>query len=275
MESDVEFCCDNPFGTEWTNDVLGTEQKLRFTGHERDPMDPTQTTDDLDWMHARHYNLNLARFLSVDPVGGDPLRPQSWNAYAYVLNNPLNLVDPFGMTEGHPTNSTDDCGLGEGCGQAKPLSTWGQWLLNLLLPHTADDGDDDPYGEAAAFEELGIDGSQAVVKKAKKVDAGLKDAGGMIVEEGVTAGMVVGAARLSGQALRLARKLHLNPQSPTSQQVLSNLDKPVAEFVATYRKGKILRRLPREALRKGVTVGDALNISPTVRKLLVDRRWAK
>lgn len=87
----------DPFGSEWTSDILGTKQKLRFTGHERDLMDPTHTTDDLDYMHARHYNLNLARFLSVDPVGGDPLRPQSWNGYSYVLNNPLNFVDPTGM----------------------------------------------------------------------------------------------------------------------------------------------------------------------------------
>ncbi len=65
-----------PFGSEWTQDVLGTEQKLRITGHERDLLNPTHTTDDLDYMHARHFNLNLARFLSVDPAPADPSRPQ-------------------------------------------------------------------------------------------------------------------------------------------------------------------------------------------------------
>ncbi len=113
----VEFNEYTPFGSEWTSHVLGTEQKLRFTGHERDLMDPTHTTDDIDYMHARHYNLNLARFLSVDPVGGDPLRPQSWNGYAYVLNNPLRFTDPFGLSE---ADSKDCAGAGAGdtgCGR--------------------------------------------------------------------------------------------------------------------------------------------------------------
>ena len=41
----------------------------------------------------------LGRFLSVDPVV-DPRalrRPQAWNRYSYVLNNPLRYTDPTGM----------------------------------------------------------------------------------------------------------------------------------------------------------------------------------
>jgi hypothetical protein len=38
----------------------------------------------------------LGRFLSVDPGGSNPSRPQSWNRYAYVQNNPINAVDPDG-----------------------------------------------------------------------------------------------------------------------------------------------------------------------------------
>jgi len=34
--------------------------------------------------------------MSVDPAGGDPTDPQSWNRYAYVLNNPYKYVDPDG-----------------------------------------------------------------------------------------------------------------------------------------------------------------------------------
>ncbi len=30
-------------------------------------------------------------------LGADLLDPQSWNAYAYVRNNPLALVDPMGL----------------------------------------------------------------------------------------------------------------------------------------------------------------------------------
>ena len=37
----------------------------------------------------------MGRFLSVDPenAGADPEFPQTWNAYAYVANNPLKYID--------------------------------------------------------------------------------------------------------------------------------------------------------------------------------------
>jgi RHS repeat-associated protein len=84
-----------PFGEEITASSQDSEA-LKFTGHERDLRDPTNTTDDLDYMHARFYNPWIARFLSTDPIGGTPGAPQSWNRYSYVLNNPLALVDPDG-----------------------------------------------------------------------------------------------------------------------------------------------------------------------------------
>jgi RHS repeat-associated protein len=53
--------------------------------------------DDLDYMHARHGNPLVGRFLSVDRVGGTSKKPQSWNRYAYARGNPLLYVDPNGM----------------------------------------------------------------------------------------------------------------------------------------------------------------------------------
>jgi len=52
-----------------------------------------------DYMHARFRSPLTGRFLSVDPAGGDPTRPQSWNRYAYVLGNPLKFTDPDGKKE--------------------------------------------------------------------------------------------------------------------------------------------------------------------------------
>jgi RHS repeat-associated protein len=46
---------------------------------------------------ARFYSTTIGRFVSADPLVGSIGDPQSWNAYTYVRNNPLRLVDPTGM----------------------------------------------------------------------------------------------------------------------------------------------------------------------------------
>jgi hypothetical protein len=50
-------------------------------------------------MHARYFNPNFGRFLSVDPVldmKEAMTEPQNWNRYAYVSNNPMKYLDPDG-----------------------------------------------------------------------------------------------------------------------------------------------------------------------------------
>lgn len=70
---------------------------MKFTGHERDLWN-SESTDTLDYMHARYAIGTLGRFLSVDPIySSNPRVPQSWNKYSYARNNPLKFVDPSGM----------------------------------------------------------------------------------------------------------------------------------------------------------------------------------
>ena len=88
-----------PYGQEVTTG--GTLEALRFTGHERDFLasgGSQPAADDVDYMHARTHSLIAARFLSVDPAGARPTRPQSWNRYSYGLGNPLRWVDIDGRT---------------------------------------------------------------------------------------------------------------------------------------------------------------------------------
>ena len=84
----------------WGLDLFSTTQngeRHRYTGHLRDVHLGDRSWDDFDQMHARYYNPNIARFLSVDPGrDNDPGAPQSWNLYAYVRNNPVNQADPDG-----------------------------------------------------------------------------------------------------------------------------------------------------------------------------------
>ncbi|MEO8035616.1 MAG: RHS repeat-associated core domain-containing protein [Acidobacteriota bacterium] len=76
-----------PFGDEITATAQDSETH-KFTGHERDLS--------ADYMHARYYVPGVGRFLSVDPLPGKANQPQSWNRYAYVLNNPIGATDPDG-----------------------------------------------------------------------------------------------------------------------------------------------------------------------------------
>jgi RHS repeat-associated protein len=95
-----------PFGEERT--TIGQhqargydrEEPLRFTGHERDfdSDTPNDSSSYIDYMHARYYATEPGRFLSPDPILGSLLQPQSWNRYAYVFDNPLNFLDPTGMS---------------------------------------------------------------------------------------------------------------------------------------------------------------------------------
>lgn len=79
---------------------------MKFTGHERDlSAGPTTEADDLDYMHQRHYNMQLGRFLQPDPILGNPQAPQSWNRYALVLGNPMKYLDHYGLFEELPTSS--------------------------------------------------------------------------------------------------------------------------------------------------------------------------
>jgi RHS repeat-associated protein len=71
---------------------------MKFTGHERDTAGLTPGFE-LDYMHARYYDPNMNRFLSPDPgKDWDMRKPNSWNLYTYVRNNPIAYVDPDGQT---------------------------------------------------------------------------------------------------------------------------------------------------------------------------------
>ena len=102
-----------------------------FTKHEH--LDRTG----LIHMNGRMYDPRLGRFLSPDPIVGDPTSSQSWNLYSYVGNNPLSYVDPTGLNPG-------DWGCGWLC--QDDIDAWWDWL-NFLnswwdIPYAAGDSYD-------------------------------------------------------------------------------------------------------------------------------------
>jgi RHS repeat-associated protein len=74
-------------------DLLSTiENNLRFAGHFYD-----QETG-FHYNYHRYYDPSLGRYLRIDPIG----LAGGINLYAYVLNNPINAIDPDGL---YGTNS--------------------------------------------------------------------------------------------------------------------------------------------------------------------------
>jgi len=64
----------------------------QFTGKERD------AETGLDYFMARYFSSAQGRFASPDPLLASArlTDPQTWNRYAYVRNDPVNLIDPDG-----------------------------------------------------------------------------------------------------------------------------------------------------------------------------------
>lgn len=95
----------SPFGGELTNAArtsLGISygavdsSKLRFTSQQHDG------ATGLDYFGARYFSSQQGRFMSPDPVQAwrrNVAKPQRWNLYAYVSNNPLSFIDPNGEEE--------------------------------------------------------------------------------------------------------------------------------------------------------------------------------
>ena len=71
-------------------DIVRESYLLNFTNKEID------YTLDLHYFGARYYHSTFPRFISPDPVGGNPMLPITWNRYLYCRNDPVNYLDPDG-----------------------------------------------------------------------------------------------------------------------------------------------------------------------------------
>jgi len=73
----------------------------------------------MDYVNNRYYSNAYGRFMTPDPAtGSSSSNPQSWNKYAYVNGDPVNLTDPIGLypagEDGDDDDDDDDGGGGGG-----------------------------------------------------------------------------------------------------------------------------------------------------------------
>src|SRR5690554_968902 len=73
------------------NNGVGYDNKYKFNGKELD--DATG----MYYYGARYYDPRISIFVSVDPLAEQTMEP-----YSYVSNNPINLIDPTGMSAEGP-----------------------------------------------------------------------------------------------------------------------------------------------------------------------------
>jgi RHS repeat-associated protein len=87
----------DPWGGETNRSSNEAFQPHKFTSYTGDAIGSD------DAMHRR-YNRWSTRFEQPDPYDGsyDLTNPQSFNRYAYVNNDPVNLVDPSGLDSQDP-----------------------------------------------------------------------------------------------------------------------------------------------------------------------------
>jgi len=99
----------------------------------------------MDYFGARYYSGGQGRFTSVDPsMESVVLRnPQSWNRYAYTLNNPLRYTDPTGelwvasSDSNNPYSWVDECGQNQTCYDSRAAVIGNQ--LRVYGSQSADD----------------------------------------------------------------------------------------------------------------------------------------
>ena len=72
------------------------------------------------------------------PIYPLPVHPQSWNRYAYALNNPLKYIDPTGLYCLWDDGTFDDAAIDGGIDQGGCGSAGETWIDEPSAPDTVD-----------------------------------------------------------------------------------------------------------------------------------------
>jgi RHS repeat-associated protein len=109
-------------------------------------MDDGNTANTTYWFPERKLRTSQGRWMSPDPAGlaaADPTNPQSWNRYAYVLNNPLSNIDPMGLycdysDHNDPSSGYDPLQFDYHSRSSECSDHGGQWVADAYTQNGAD-----------------------------------------------------------------------------------------------------------------------------------------
>jgi RHS repeat-associated protein len=122
-----------PFGVEMWGEGSAASA-YGFTGEQEDPSTGSgqAASTGLVFLRARYYDPRTGRFISKDLWAGSVWQPGTMNGWVYVGNNPVNLVDPWGLQGEKPPwwaqlASLPWRVLPQDFFLPGPLSEWGTW----------------------------------------------------------------------------------------------------------------------------------------------------
>jgi RHS repeat-associated protein len=72
------------------------------------------TDTGLYYLRARYYSPEIYRFMNKDLYAGDLRTPKTLNSYVYVMDNPVNLIDPTGLLWSEISNGFNLISAGAG-----------------------------------------------------------------------------------------------------------------------------------------------------------------
>lgn len=237
----IERMAYDPFGKrrningafDQTGAIEPTSTNRGFTGHEH--------LDELDFIHmnARVYDPDIGRFLSADPTVAYTQNPQSFNRYAYAMNNPLNRVDLDGFQDVSAQPVSPDTVLPPGSGQKAEAAKYASSKLTAADPITGTEDDKVGFKADYSFSKdmlrtaLGIKDFEKAVEAANQERYGLAGVHMLtsVTEAGLTAYSVLTAAPSVGTSL-MARYAALTARSALASNLARTFRTP-AEKVAT------------------------------------------
>lgn len=86
---------DSSMDSAGAHSVRNAHTSFAYAGEARD-------STGLDYLRARYYDSEVGRFISEDSIQGAVDDAASWNRYAYVNNNPMNILISLLLPIGYP-----------------------------------------------------------------------------------------------------------------------------------------------------------------------------